>query len=119
MLAVFFLSHPQCRRLPPATVLQCLYRQTGRSLYPEHYPSIDQVETQNLKLSRHFVIQYILCLLMLLALIYTGTCKISLLKVTFEGPNNVIVALKVERCFAIIKVIRGNIVVQRKGNEFK
>ena len=56
---------------------------------------------------------------MLLALIYTCTCKISLLKVTFEGPNNVIVALKVERCFAIINVIRGNIAVQRKGNEFK
>ena len=56
---------------------------------------------------------------MLLALIYICTCKISLLKVTSEGPNNVIEALKVERCFAIIKVIRGNIAVQRKGNEFK
>ena len=56
---------------------------------------------------------------MLLALIYTCTCKISLLKVTFEGPNNAIVTLKIERCFAIIKVIRGSIAVQRKGNEFK
>ena len=55
----------------------------------------------------------------MLALIYTCTCKISLLEVTFEGPNKVIVALKVERCFAIRNVIRGNIAVQRKGNEFK
>ena len=56
---------------------------------------------------------------MLLALIYTCTCKISLLKVTIESPNNVIVTLKIEKCFAIIKVIRGNKAVQRKGNEIK
>ena len=48
---------------------------------------------------------------MLLALIYTCTCKISLLKVTFEGPNSLIVALKIERRFAIINVIRGNVAV--------
>ena len=56
---------------------------------------------------------------MLLALIYTCTCKISLLKFTFEGPNSIIVALKIKRRFVIINVIRGNVAVYRKGNEFK
>ena len=51
--------------------------------------------------------------------IYTCTCKISLLKVTFEDPNNIVVVSKIERRFAIVNVIRDNVAVRSKGNEFK
>ena len=42
---------------------------------------------------------------------YTWTCKISLLKVTFEGPNSIVVVSKIERRFAIVNVIRDNVAV--------
>ena len=51
---------------------------------------------------------------MLLAFnIYTCTCKISLLKVTFEDQNIIIVISKIERRFVIVNVIRirGNVAV--------
>ena len=51
--------------------------------------------------------------------IYTCTCKISLLKVTFEDPNNIVVISKIERRFAIVNVIRDNVAVRSKRNEFK
>ena len=51
--------------------------------------------------------------------IYTCTCKISLLKVSFEDPNKIIVISTIERRFVIVNVIRDNVAVRSKGNEFK